>query len=91
MNIKELSDKLSTVTSLQDAPEELFEELAQQFLPGLNKQFDEEMKTLYQSTMTASMQSKRRGFQEFQDKMNSMVDNIKLFEKGLQSFENAAV
>ena len=88
MNVKELSDKLSTVTSLQDAPEELFEELAQQFLPGLNKQFDEEMKTLYQSTMTASMQSKRRGFQEFQDKMNSMVDNIKLFEKGLQSFEN---
>ena len=62
--------------------------LAKHFLPNLNRQFDEEMKNLYQSTMTASMHNKRRNFQEFQDKINSMVDNIKLFEKGVQCFEN---
>ena len=88
MDVKELSDKLTTVTSLQDATEELCEELAKHFLPNLNRQFDEEMKNLYQSTMTASMHNKRRNFQEFQDKINSMVDNIKLFEKGVQCFEN---
>ena len=88
MSLKDLSEKLGTITSLQDATEELWEELAQHFRPGLNKQFDEEMKTMHQSSMNASMQNKRRSFQEFQEKINSMVENIKLFEKGLQCFDN---
>jgi hypothetical protein len=88
MSIEELSDKLSSVTTLQDAPDDLCNELAMSFYPPLSKQFDESMASLFQSTMTASMQSKRRNHVDFQDKINTLVENIRLFEKGTSCFRD---
>ena len=88
MTSTELNDKISSVNTLRDAPEELTEELSNYFKPNLNRQYEEAVVTLYQSKLTASMASKRQNFQEFQDKINTLVENIKLFEKGIQCFGN---
>ena len=86
MTLSELSDKLGTVTTLTDAPEELNEALAAFVQPTLNKNYEESLTTLYQSTVSASMQNKRRNFQDFQDKINTLVENIRLFDKGVECF-----
>ena len=91
MTLSELSDKLGTVTTLKDAPEELNDELAAFIQPLLNKSFEESLKTAYQSCLTVSMQSKRRNFQDFQDKINTLVENIRLFVKGVDCFNEADV
>ena len=87
MSLQELQDKFSTVTTLQDAPEELNLDLASYFSPIFQAGFHELLQTLYQSTVNASMVNKRRSFQEFQDKMNTLIENLRLFEKGLQHFD----
>jgi len=87
MSMNELSKKLSTVNALKEAPEELLDEMAGHFLPSLNKNYEEYLSYLHQSKMTASMQSKRKNFQEFQDKIHSLVENLRLFDKGLQAFD----
>jgi len=87
MSLEELEDKFSTVTTLRDAPEDLNADLAKYFSPIFHKGFHELLQTLHQSTVNASMVNKRRSFQEFQDKMNTMIENLRLFEKGLAHFE----
>ena len=37
------------------------------------------------------MQSKRRNFQDFQDKIIAMVETIRLFEKGVECFDDEKV
>ncbi len=88
MSHQELEDKLGQVNALQDAPETLASELAIEFRPKLNKQFETQLATLFQSAMNASMQSRRRNHVDFQDKINVLLENIKLFEKGLANFDD---
>lgn len=88
MNSEELGEKLSSVNGMSDATEELIEELCSYFQPNLNKAYEESLSSLYQSKVTASMQSKRRNFQEFQDKVNTLVENLRLFEKGISCFDD---
>ena len=88
MNLDELSEKFGTVTTLRDAPENLNLDLAKYFAPIFQKSFGDLLQTMYQSTLNASMVNKRRSFQDFQDKMNTMVENIRLFSKGLEVFED---
>ena len=82
---------IGTVTTLNDAPEELNEELASFIQPTLNKSYEESLNSLYQTKMTSSMQSKRRNFQDFQDKIIAMVETIRLFEKGVECFDDEKV
>ena len=55
MTLDDLSNKLGTVTTLNDAPEELNEELASFIQPTLNKSYEESLNSLYQTKMTSGV------------------------------------
>jgi hypothetical protein len=87
MSRAELEDKLSSVSTLQECPEEMFAELAQHFYPSLTTKFKSLLSELYQSSLLANVHDKRKAHSELQDKCNSAVSMIRLFEKGTALFD----
>ena len=47
-----------------------------------------EAEELHRSTVSSSLQKKRKSHAEFQDKALALIDNIRLFDKGLSSVKN---
>ena len=47
-----------------------------------------EAEELHRSTVSSSLQKKRKSHAEFQDKALALIDNIRLFDKGLASVKN---
>ena len=88
MDVPMVEAALRDVTILQEAYDELFEALAIQIHPTLAKLYNETVSELYRSSLTASLQNKRKSHVEFQEKTSALVESIRLFEKGLSSFSD---
>ena len=89
MTRKELEEKLSSVTQLQECPEELFGQLAGRLHPGLTAKYKSVLFEQYQSSLLANVHDKRKAHSELQEKCNTAVSMIRLFEKGAALFEGA--
>ena len=88
MNVEEVEVALRNVSLLQEAHDELFEALALHIHPALSKLYNETVSELYRSSLTASLQKKRKSHVEFQEKTSALVESIRLFEKGISAFED---
>ena len=86
MSVGEVETALKNISVLQDACDELFEAIAVQIHPSLSKLYNETVSDLYRSSLTASLQKKKKSHVEFQEKTTALVESIRLFEKGLSSF-----
>ena len=89
MTVGEVEEALRNISVLQDACDELFEAIAIQIHPTLSKLYNETVSDVYRSSLTASLQKKKKSHVEFQEKTTALVDSIRLFEKGLSSFDDA--
>jgi len=90
MTVADVETALKNISVLQDACDELFEAIAIQIQPSLSKLYNETVSDLYRSSLTASLQKKKKSHVEFQEKTTALVESIRLFEKGLIAFENDA-
>ena len=88
MTVAEVETALKNISVLQDACDELFEAIAIQIQPSLSKLYNETVSDLYRSSLTASLQKKKKSHVEFQEKTTALVESIRLFEKGLTAFED---
>ena len=89
MTRKELEDKLSSISLLEDCPEELFEELAAHMHGGLTSKYKAVLFEKYQSSLLANVHDKRKSHSALQECCNAAVSSIRSFEKGLSAFEGA--
>ncbi|XP_072018738.1 E3 UFM1-protein ligase 1-like [Amphiura filiformis] len=75
--------------NLRDCPEGLHEELAEDLFRPLTRVYQEVAKAVYQSmTGTGTAQARRKTRGELQEKMNTLWNNVKLFEKGIKQFDD---
>lgn len=86
--VSEIEDKLREVPALNDCPEELYEELAVYLHEGLCRKYKEVAAEIYKSTLTATLQTKRRSHGDLQEKVNTIFTTIRLCEKGIQEFSS---
>ena len=89
MTRKELEDKISTISLLEDCPEELFEELAAHMHGALTSRYKAVLFEKYQSSLLANVHDKRKSHSALQECCNAAVSSIRSFEKGLAAFEGA--
>ena len=90
MTVSNVEAALKDISILQEACDELFQALSHQIHPTLSKIYNETVSELYRSSLTASLQKKKKSHVEFQEKTSALVESIRLFEKGLSSFEDNA-
>ena len=90
MSVSDVESALKNISVLQEACDELFEALAVQIHPTLSKLYNEMVSDLYRSSLTASLQKKKKSHVEFNEKTMALVESIRLFEKGLSSFEDSS-
>lgn len=87
LRIEEIKNILSANKQLQEEDlDELIPEVANYLYPSLNKSGLAAAQVIFESTMASTAQSRRKTHSELQDKLNVMVMNIRLFEKGLKQF-----
>ncbi|XP_022089822.1 E3 UFM1-protein ligase 1-like isoform X2 [Acanthaster planci] len=85
MSIEEIEEVLSK--SFTDCPEELHSELAEDLYRPLHRAYQDVAKSVFLSAAGSSDSSKRRKNRgEVQDKINGLVNNVRLFEKGVRQF-----
>jgi len=82
---------LKDVSVLQDCPEEFVEALGSHLYPTLTKMYLGAAEELHRSSVSSSIQKKRKTHAEFQDKTLALFDNIRLFEKGLGSVKHSGL
>merc|ERR1712150_68246 len=85
MSVSDVESTLKNISVLQEACDELFEALAVQIHPTLSKLYNEMVSDLYRSSLTASLQKKKKSHVEFQEKTIALIESIRLFEKGISS------
>jgi hypothetical protein len=90
MTVSDVEAALKDISILQEAYDELFQALSLQIHPTLSKMYNEAVSDLYRSSLTASLQKKKKSHVEFQEKTSALVESIRLFDKGLSSFEDNA-
>ena len=90
MTRKELGDKLSSISLLEDCPEELFEELSAHMYGGLTSKYKAVLFEKYQSSLLANVHDKRKSHSALQECCNAAVSSIRNFEKGLSAFDAGA-
>ena len=89
MTRKELEEKISSISLLEECPEELFEELASHLYGGLTSKYKAVLFEKYQSSLLATVHDKRKSHSALQECCNAAVSSIRNFEKGLSAFEGA--
>ncbi|PSN54204.1 E3 UFM1-protein ligase 1 [Blattella germanica] len=92
LSIDEIKEILCTNEQLQEEDfGELITEIANHLYPSLNKSGLAAAQVIFESTMASTAQTRRKTHSELQDKLNSLVMNIRLFEKGLKQFSDKEV
>ncbi|KAJ8026429.1 E3 UFM1-protein ligase 1 [Holothuria leucospilota] len=77
---------------IQDCPDELYTELAEDLLRPLTKQYQETAREAFMAVSGGSSAAERRKTHEdLQEKVNSVLTNVKLFEKGISQFKDEDV
>ncbi|KAJ9587791.1 hypothetical protein L9F63_018774 [Diploptera punctata] len=89
IQIEEIKDMLSVNKQFQDEDLiELIPEVANYLYPSLNKSGLAAAQVIFESTMASTVQNRRKTHSELQDKLNTMIMNVRLFEKGLKHFND---
>merc|ERR1719505_365605 len=81
-----LLEKLRGNGSLNDCPDEVFGELAEQLVEQLDRRYREVARERFQSSLASSLQNKRRSHTELGDRVNSLLTTIRLGEKAISEF-----
>ncbi|XP_033636032.1 E3 UFM1-protein ligase 1-like isoform X2 [Asterias rubens] len=85
MSIEEIEDVLSK--SLRDCPEELHSEMAADLYRPLQRAYQDIAKSIFLAAAGSVDSSKRRKNRgELEEKINGLLNNIRLFEKGIRQF-----
>lgn len=88
MSSDEVRQALAAVSVLQDCHEEFIDALGSHLAPTLNKMYLAAAEELHRSSVSSSIQKKRKTHAEFQERTLALYDNVRLFEKGLGSLKN---
>ncbi|KAK6620691.1 hypothetical protein RUM43_010986 [Polyplax serrata] len=92
LDIEDIKKILNGVDLIEEEDsEELVEEIANHLYPKLHKQAQESAKTMYESTIAATNQNRRKKYTEMQDKLNDLILKIRLFERGYKQFPSKDV
>lgn len=92
IELKDVIEILSKVELLEEEDsEELIEEIANYLFPKLHKASLEAAKVIYESTIAATNQDRRKKYNELQEKLNDLVLKVRLFEKGYKQFSSQEV
>ncbi|CAL4111274.1 unnamed protein product, partial [Meganyctiphanes norvegica] len=86
MSEEEMQQEVSKVEELYDCPEELIEELTTHMHRGLNRQFQEVARSVFQSSLSGGGQSRRKTHQQLQEKVTALLTTAKLCEKPIKVF-----
>ncbi|XP_057308369.1 E3 UFM1-protein ligase 1 homolog isoform X1 [Hydractinia symbiolongicarpus] len=68
--------------------EEFLMEVASVIVRPLTRDYQEVAKSIFMTSSGTSVASKRKSHQDYQEKITGLMHNIKLFEKGLNLFED---
>ena len=85
-SLEVLEEELRREQSLQDAPEEVFVELAEHLVEQLNRRYKEVARERFQSSLASSLQNKRRSHTDLGDRVNSLHTTLRLGEKAVSEF-----
>nr|CAD7198047.1 unnamed protein product [Timema douglasi] len=89
VTVSDIREVLRQVESLRDEElEELVDEIAAHLHPTINKSALTTAQSLFESTLSARAHDRRKTHGELQDKLNALLTNVRLFEKGLKQFES---
>nr|CAD7459321.1 unnamed protein product [Timema tahoe] len=89
VTVSDIREVLRQVESLRDEElEELVDEIAAHLHPAVNKSALMTAQSLFESTLSARAHDRRKTHGELQDKLNALLTNVRLFEKGLKQFES---
>ena len=80
--IESLQEEIAKLPELTDCPEELVEEIAQKLHEPLTQKFQDVVKTTFLATVAADGGSRKKTYQQLQEKISSLLISIKLAEKG---------
>jgi len=72
---------------LKDIPEELVRDMAELIQRPLGQEYKEIAKSLFNKRPGTGKNVTKKSHSEFQDKINGLYSNIKLFEKGIKFFD----
>jgi hypothetical protein len=69
-----------------DGLEEITSEIADYYLLQINKYSQNKAQELYEISLQNSMQNRKQNHSALQDKLNNLLNDIRLYEKGLKMF-----
>jgi len=85
-SVQALEEEFRGNGSLNDCPDEVFGELAEQLVEQLDRRYREVARERFQSSLASSLQNKRRSHTELGDRVNSLLTTIRLGEKAISEF-----
>lgn len=92
LSAEEMKTEVTNFPDLEDCPEDVVEELAQDLLRPLTQQFQEVARGVFLATLNAeSGEGRRRTHQQLQDKVSALLTTIKLSEKSLKVNPNFSI
>ncbi|XP_039288056.1 E3 UFM1-protein ligase 1 homolog [Nilaparvata lugens] len=87
ISIEEIKPILLREQSFQDEElEDFVSEIAAHILPIVNKSAIAEAQQIFESRVVSDTQSRRKVHSELQEKINALMNDIRLYEKGLKQF-----
>lgn len=85
MTTEEIEEVIRKEKSLEDCPDELVTEIAQQLIRPLTKQYQDVAKSIFlQSAGADTSSARKKTHGELQEKLTGLWTNARLFEKGLK-------
>ncbi|XP_049860331.1 E3 UFM1-protein ligase 1 homolog [Schistocerca gregaria] len=89
LSISDIEEVLRKEKSLQDDElDELVSEIAATLHSTLNNQAEAAAQKIFESSMASTAQNRRKTHSELQEKLNNLLIDVRLFEKGLRSFND---
>ena len=74
-----------------DGLEDLQNDIANYYQPQINKYAQNKAQELYETSLQNSMQNRKLNHSSLQDKLNNLLNDIRLYEKGLKLFSSTDI
>lgn len=74
---------------VNDGLEDLVSEIANYYQMQINKYAQNKAQELYEVSLQNSIQNRKQNYSALQDKLNNLLNDIRLYEKGLKMFSSA--
>lgn len=87
ISVQEIKKAIKQVLET-DGLEDLNNEIANYYHPQINKYAQNKAQELYETSLQNSMQNRKQNHSALQDKLNNLMIDIRLFEKGLKMFSS---